>query len=414
MKAFTYQDGVLHAEGVSLEELAATYGTPLYVYSENAFLDQYRTLDKAFGNIDHLICYSVKTNGNLSVIKTLAKAGSGADVVSGGELVRARTAGIPAKKIVFAGVGKTREEMALGIREGIAMFNAESVAELAHLNEVAGRLKKKARVALRVNPDVKAKTHKKITTGHKESKFGIPFAEAKQMVANFGVFKHLQLTGLHCHIGSQLLDPAPYGVAIEKVLTLLPVAEKAGQQLKTFNLGGGFGIRYKDEKPPSFAAFARVIVPLVKPTGLKLLMEPGRSIAGNSGVLVTKVMYTKQGGKRFTIVDAAMNDLARPAMYDAYHEVGYVRRKTGTKHVTDVVGPVCESSDVLAAARPMQAAHEGDLIAIHSAGAYGFAMASTYNARPRPAEVMVKGKKHRLIGKRETVNDLMRLEKAYL
>lgn len=416
MEAFTYKKNRLHCEGVALDALAEAYGTPLYVYSETALRTHYRELDKAFSALPHLICYSVKTNGNLSVIKVLAEEGAGADVVSGGELLRALKAGVPAGKIVFAGVGKTREEMALGIRKGIYMFNAESVAELTHLNEEAARLKKVTRVALRVNPGVKAITHKKITTGHKESKFGIPFEDARAILGDFVKrYPSLRLVGMHCHIGSQLLDPTPYVQAILKIATLIPIAEAAGNKLETFNLGGGFGIRYKEgQHPPTFGDFAKAILPALKATGLKVIMEPGRSMSGNAGVLVTKVMYTKKGGKNFLIVDGAMNDLVRPAMYDAYHEVLPIKKNTGKTEVGDVVGPVCESGDVLAANRDLPLAKEGDLFAVMSAGAYGMVMASNYNARPRAAEVIVSGSKHRLIRKRESVNDLLRHELPYL
>ncbi len=413
MDAFPYQNNTLHAEKVSLKTLAKTYGTPLYVYSESAFLEHFHSLDKAFSGIEHLICYSVKTNSNLSVISLLAQEGAGADVVSGGELVRALKAGVPAEKIVFAGVGKSREEMALGIKKNILMFNAESIAELTHLNEVAASLKKITRVALRVNPDIKAKTHAKISTGHKESKFGIPFEAARDIIGKFAAFRHLRLWGLHCHIGSQLLDPSPYAAAVEKTATLVPLAEKAGHSLHTFNLGGGFGIRYRaTDKPPAFSAFAKAIVPIVKPLGLRLLMEPGRSMAGNAGILLTQVLYTKQGGKHFVIVDAAMNDLMRPALYDAFHEVAPVVKSRAKTIVSEVVGPVCETGDVLAHARALPPVKEGDLLALMSAGAYGMAMASNYNTRPRPAEVMVSGGKHRLIRRRETLSDLMRQEQG--
>lgn len=416
MEAFTYKKNQLHCESVSMEELAQTYGTPLYVYSETAFRSHYKALDKAFSGVPHLICYSVKTNSNLSVIKVLADEGAGADVVSGGELVRALKAGIKAKNIVFAGVGKTREEMALGIQKGIYMFNAESVAELSHLDQVAAGLKKKTGVALRVNPDVKPVTHKKITTGHKESKFGIPFEEAKAILGKFKAnYPNLNLLGIHCHIGSQLLDPKPYVQAIEKSSTLIPLAQAGGNQLETFNLGGGFGIKYKpDQQPPTFQDFADAMMPALKATGLRILMEPGRSIAGNAGVLLTRVMYSKQSGKRYVIVDSAMNDLIRPAMYEAYHEVVPVIKSKSKTSLGNLVGPVCETGDVLAEDRELPQAKEGDLFVLLSAGAYGMAMASNYNTRPKAAEVMVKGNQHRLIRKRESLADLMKHETPYL
>jgi diaminopimelate decarboxylase len=413
MNAFTYRDGMLHAEDVAVSELAERYGTPLFVYSCSHLLAQLDALTTAFAAVNPLICYSVKTNSNGAVIKTFAEGGAGADVVSGGELWRARRAGVPAERIVFAGVGKTAEEIECALKENIRFFTVESEPELARISDVARRLGTTGRVALRVNPDVDPQTHKYISTGKKENKFGLDLARAEQAYEMAARLPNLEVVGLHMHIGSQILTSQPFVEAVRKIAPLCVSLKRAHPAFRCLDIGGGIGIQYKPEQHPlDPAAVARELVPLLQPLGLELVMEPGRYLVGNAGILVARVQYVKDSPfKKFVIVDAAMNDLIRPSLYQAHHEICAVR-ETREHALGDVVGPICESGDFLAQDRELPVVRQGDLLAVLSAGAYGFAMSSSYNSRPRAAEVMVKGKEHKLIRRRETWEDLVSHEMA--
>jgi diaminopimelate decarboxylase len=411
MNAFAYRQGLLQAEGVAVTELAERYGTPLYVYSRAQLQTQLADLTSAFAAAKPLICYSVKTNSNGAVIKTFAEAGAGADVVSGGELWRARRAGVPADRIVFAGVGKTTDEIEYALKENIRFFTVESEPELTRISDVARRLGTIGRVALRVNPDVDPQTHKYISTGKKENKFGLDFARAEQACEIAARLPNLEVTGLHMHIGSQILTPQPFVEAARKVVPLCAALKRVHPAFRCLDIGGGIGIQYKPEQyllEP--AMVAREVVPLLQPLGLEIVMEPGRYLVGNAGILVARVQYVKDNPfKKFIVVDAAMNDLIRPSLYQAHHEIRAVR-ETAAHVQGDVVGPICESGDFLAQDRELPAVRQGDLLAVLSAGAYGFAMSSNYNSRPRAAEVMVSGNEHRLIRRRETWDDLVAQE----
>ena len=427
MHHFHIQGGKLHAEGVSVDKLASEYGTPLYVYSGTTVLDHFHKLDAALQPVDHLVCYAVKANSTLGVLSLLAKAGSGFDLVSGGELHRVIKAGGDPANCTFAGVGKTRAEIEQALRAGIYSFNVESEAELLFINKVAASLKKVAPVAVRVNPNVDAKTHSKITTGTYENKFGIAFEEVADLYHRASKLKNLRLRGIQMHIGSQITDVKPFVAAAKKMLPLVTEL-KAKHALEFFDIGGGLGIVYKDalasgpkgwwkgQTPLTPATYAKALLPLLKPLGLRILVEPGRFMVGNAGILVSEVLYVKKTGKKnFVIVDAAMNDLIRPAFYDSYHEIVAVKapkKGAGGAVSTDVVGPVCESGDYFAKDRPLPPFGPGDRLALLSAGAYGFTMASNYNTRPRAAEVLVQGRQARLIRRRETVGDLLRGEVA--
>lgn len=410
---FYHHGDKLFAEAVSAEDLVAAYGTPLYVYSEKAILDRYREFDKAFGEVDHLIAYSVKANGNLGILRLLAAQGAGADIVSAGELHRARLAGIPPQRIVFSGVGKTVVELAAGLNEGIYSFNVESEGELralAHLGEATGR---RAPFALRVNPDIDTPTpHHYTRTGHKATKFGIPIDDAARMYKFAKDAKGLDIRGVDVHIGSQILDVEPYKLALERTLELVDELKRYGIDLEYIDLGGGFGVSYEGEPGPGAADFASALLPELKRSNLRLVLEPGRFIMGPSGILLTRVVYVKRGGgKTFVITDAGMNDLLRPSHYASYHQVEPAHVHADRSHIAvDVVGPICETGDFLALDRVMQEPQDGELLALRTTGAYGFSMASTYNARTRPAEVLVSGDKHRLIRRRETLDDLVRGE----
>ena len=408
MNAFEYRNGALCAEDVDVAELAARYGTPLYIYSRAQLQAQFGALTAAFAAVRPLICYSVKTNSNAAVIKTFAAAGAGADVVSGGELWRARRAGMPADKIVFAGVGKTADEIEYALKENIRFFTVESEPELARISDSARRLGVTGRVALRVNPDVDPQTHKYISTGKKENKFGLDLARAEQAYEMAARLPHLEVVGLHMHIGSQILTSHPFIEAVHKIATLCLSLKRVHPSFRSLDIGGGIGIQYKPEQHPlDPAAVAHEIVPLLQPLGLEIVMEPGRFLVGNAGLLVARVQYVKDNPfKKFVIVDAAMNDLIRPSLYQAHHEICAVRETAERVH-GDVVGPICESGDFLAQDRELPAVQQGDLLAVRSAGAYGFAMSSNYNSRPRAAEVMVSGSGHQLIRRRETWEDLV-------
>ena len=409
MDHFTYRHGTLHCESVPLSRVAETVGTPTYVYSRAAVLGAYRAYDHAFRDIPHLICYAVKANSHLAVLGTLAAAGAGADVVSGGELYRALRAGIPPRKIVFSGVGKTREEMREALKAEILMFNVESVSELRALDEVARSLGVRAPVSLRVNPDVDPETHPYIATGLRTSKFGIPIAEAPAVYEQALGLAGIEVVGAQMHIGSQLTKTAPFADAAARVTALVSGLRARGVRLRYLDLGGGLGIRYRDEQPPTPEDYARALLPLVRALDVTVVLEPGRSIVGNAGVLLTRVLYRKDtGAKRFVVVDAAMNDLVRPAMYNAHHEIRPVAEPgTAAEETVDVVGPICESGDFLARDRALPRVEEGALLAVMSAGAYGFVMASNYNDRPRAAAVLVDGDRYTIVRRRETYEDLV-------
>ncbi|PYO22220.1 MAG: diaminopimelate decarboxylase [Candidatus Rokuibacteriota bacterium] len=407
---YPYRHGQLCCESVPLTKLADAVGTPAYVYSKAALLDSYRAYDHAFKDVPHLICYSIKANSNLAVIATLARAGAGADIVSGGELQRALRAGVPAKKIIFSGVGKTRDEMRDALKAEILLFNVESVGELRALDEVARELGTRAPVALRVNPDVDPQTHKYIATGLKSAKFGIPHTQALAAYEEAAGLRGIQVVGADMHIGSQLTKALPLGDAVARVAALVKQLRERGVEITTIDVGGGLGIRYRDETPPTHAEYATVLLPALKELGVTVLLEPGRSIVGNAGALLTRVLYHKPtDAKTFVVVDAAMNDLVRPAFYDSYHAIVPVAeaRAAAPVETADVVGPICESGDFFAKDRALPRPEEGDLLAILSAGAYGFAMASNYNTRPRPVEVLVDGDRYTIVRRRETFEDLV-------
>ncbi len=411
MHDFKYKKNQLYCEDVIVEKLAKTFGTPLYVYSRSTLLDHYLKLRSAFAQINPLICYSVKANSNLSILKALVSQGAGLDIVSGGELYRALKVGCPAQKIVYASVGKTDKEIVTAISKGIFFFNVESLAELENINRISVKLKKITRVAIRLNPDVEAKTHKYVTTGKITNKFGIDLESAYQIFLLRSKFKNLNICGLHIHIGSQITESAPFVAALKKVSDFIQRLKHKGVELEYLNIGGGLGIVYDRETPQTAQIYANKIIPLLKKTGLKIIMEPGRFIAGNAGILVTKVIYIKQAPKKkFIIVDAGMNDLIRPALYSAHHCILPLAKNLKSEKA-DVVGPICESGDFLAKERDIAKVKEGEYLAVMGAGAYGFSMSSNYNSRLRAAEVMVAADKISLIRKRESFEDLIRNEK---
>ncbi|MFN3870409.1 MAG: diaminopimelate decarboxylase [Aquificaceae bacterium] len=396
-----YKDKELYLEGVSLKALAEEFGTPLYVYSGSYIRDRLKAYQSAFPSA--LICYAVKANFNPHIIALAKEEGAGTDIVSGGELFACLKAGIEPSKIVYAGVGKTVKELEYAIELGILMFNVESFMELDVLNEIAGRLNKKARIAIRVNPDVDPKTHPYISTGMKKSKFGVDIKTAKKEYEYAGKLKNLEVVGIHCHIGSQILDVSPYIEASQKVVELYYELSKMGFDIQYLDLGGGLGIKYKpDQSNPEPVDLAEAIGPVIKDVKAKLILEPGRSIVGNAGILLTQIQFVKdKGHKHFLIVDAGMNDLVRPAMYEAYHHIVPVEKKERSYIKTDVVGPVCETGDFLALDRELPSAERGEYLAVLSAGAYSFAMSSHYNLRPRACEVLVEKGSYRVIRERE-------------
>ncbi|MBI4545541.1 MAG: diaminopimelate decarboxylase [Gemmatimonadetes bacterium] len=411
--AFHYRGGKLHCEDVPVEDAVAAQGTPLYVYSRAAILERYREFDQAFAPLDRLIAFSVQANGNLSILRLLAEHGAGADIVSGGELYRAQQAGIPANRTVFSGVGKTVAEMAAALEAGVYGFNVESEGELRSLADLASAAGKKAPIALRVNPDIESPTpHHYTRTGHLATKFGIPSEEALRLYGLALELPGLEVRGIDAHIGSQILDGEPYQRAVLHLLELVDELRSRGVELEYLDVGGGFGVAYDEGRGPGAADFAGRIVPHVAASRLKLVVEPGRYIVGPAGILLTRVLYLKEmGGKTFVVTDAGMNDLLRPSHYASYHGVEPVERHGGRQEApVDVVGPICESGDFLALDRRLERPVEGELLAIRTTGAYGFSMASTYNARPRPAEVLVEGGSFRLIRRRETYEDLVRGE----
>ena len=409
---FCYRGSDLWVEGVKAKDLAARLGTPLYVYSAAKIQSQFERFDRAFAACPHTICYAMKANSNLGVLSHLARLGAGADIVSGGELFRALKAGVPAARIVFSGVGKTEDEMAAVLKAGILMFNIESAEEMDALERVAKRTRKAAPVSIRVNPNVVVDTHHHITTGKAENKFGVSAADAEALYHKAARSPWLRVTGIQAHIGSQLLDVRPYGETLDKLLVLVDRLEKAGIFFHVLDIGGGLGVVYKNERSPDPADLAALLLPKLAGRNLRLFFEPGRFLVAESGCLLTRVLYRKEPGhKNFVIVDAAMNDLARPALYDAHHPIWPVRKSAARDYVADVVGPICESGDYLAKARHLPRPKTGDLWAVMAAGAYGFSMSSQYNTRPRAAEVLVSGKKWWVVRERETLRDLVRGEK---
>ena len=427
MHDFHYAGNRLFCEGVAVEPLARKFGTPLYVYSQRTLTEHFQKLDAAMSPVNHLVCFSVKSNSNRSALRALANLGSGFDIVSGGELQRVIAAGGDPRRCVFAGVGKTEDEIEFALRQGIYSFNAESEPELQRINRIAARLKKIAPIAVRVNPGVDAYTHAKITTGTYENKFGIQFEQVEGVYARAGKLKNLRLRGLQMHIGSQITETTPFEQAVRKVLPLLKRLQEK-YPLEFFSVGGGLGIVYQPALASGVAAwwktsaakniltpqkYAGRLLPLLQPLNLKILIEPGRFIAGNAGILVTRVEFVKKTGrKNFVIVDAAMNDLIRPAFYDAYHEIVPLSRKNGGQISSDVVGPICESSDFFCQDRPLAKVGEGDYLALLSAGAYGFAQASNYNTRPRAAEILVNGRRAAVARERQPVKEIWSGEKV--
>jgi diaminopimelate decarboxylase len=410
MTAFSLKDGELYAESVALSTIAERFSTPCFVYSRAALEAALDEFMNELSGVDALVCYAMKANSSLAVLNIFARRGAGFDIVSIGELKRALAAGADPQKIVFSGVGKSAAEMAFALETGILCFNVESAPELDRLNEVAARLGKIAPVSLRVNPDVDAKTHPYISTGLKENKFGVAYEDALSIYQHAASLPNLRIIGIDCHIGSQLLDPAPFAEALDKLLLLIDQLAGLGITLHHIDLGGGLGIRYQDEDVPSVKSYLQPLLHELAGRGLKILLEPGRRLVGNAGVLLTRVEYLKPGAvKNFAIVDAAMNDLTRPALYDAWHDIVPVAPRNGKTSHWEIVGPICESGDFLGHHRPLDL-EAGDLLAILSAGAYGMAMSSNYNSRPRAAEVMVDGSNSHLIRRRESVEELYALE----
>ena len=412
MKPLVYRDGALSMDGADLSVIAAKAGTPCYVYSAAAILENFRAYDAAFGDTPHTVCYAVKANGNLALLRLLAQAGAGFDIVSGGELFRALRAGADAAKIVFSGVGKTAAEIDAAIEAGVGFFNCESEPELALIDSLAHRRGKQARVALRVNPDVETVTHAYISTGRLAHKFGVDIGDAEAIYERARRHENLLLEGVSCHIGSQLMNPQPVMDAVDKVLQLIERLRAKGFDIRHADLGGGLGVQYKpEEAAPDIGAFVAALCARVAGKGLHAMIEPGRSITGDAGVLLTRVLYRKNtGGKEFVIVDAAMTDLIRPALYNAHHEILPLRDSGRIKIVADVVGPVCETGDFLARGRELAEVFPGDLLAVCTTGAYGFVQASNYNARPRAAEILVENGAWRGVRRRETYEDLIRGE----
>ncbi|WP_423322726.1 diaminopimelate decarboxylase [Deferribacter abyssi] len=408
MNHFHYTNGEMYCENVPLKKIADEVGTPFYVYSAAAFRKHFEDFDASFKKVPHIICFAVKANSNLAVLNLLGKLGCGADIVSGGELYRALKAGIDSKKIVYAGVGKTEEEIEFALKSDILMFNIESLQELEKINVVAKRLNKKARIALRVNPNVDPKTHPYISTGLKKNKFGIPVEKAYHEYEYAASLSNIEVVGAHCHIGSQLTDVSPFVDATKIMVELVKNLKDKGIEIKYLDLGGGLGIKYKDETPPSPKEYADKLIDVIKEVDVTLVFEPGRVIAGNAGVLVTKVLYTKDTElKSFKIVDAAMNDLMRPTLYGSYHEIKPVKEGNYKNVYGDIVGPICETGDFLAKDRDIPDFQQGDLVAVMSAGAYGFTMSSNYNSRPRVPEILVNKNKYYIVRRRETYDDLI-------
>jgi diaminopimelate decarboxylase len=409
MHEFQYKKNVLHCENIGISKIAKKIGTPFYLYSYKTLIDHFHKLKEAFREIDPLICFSMKSNSNLSVLRALLNEGAGFDIVSGGELYKAMKIKADPKRIVYASVGKSEEEIEKAIRRNILLFNVESIPELILINSIAGRLNRRVDVAIRINPDVKPKTHKHITTGTKQTKFGLDFESTEDVFDNSNRYPNLNIIGLHIHIGSQITESTPYIRALKKIKKFL---DESRIDVKVLNIGGGLGIVYSKEKPQTAREFAKAVLPIVKKMGVKLILEPGRFIAGNSGILVMSVVYVKETpSRKFVIVDAGINDLIRPSLYGAYHNIQpVIRNDTAKKEIVDVVGPICETGDFFAKERRLPELRSGDLLAIMSTGAYGFSMVSNYNARRKPCEVMVINKDFHLVRERETYRDLIRGE----
>ena len=414
MHHFSYKNGVLHAEDVNLQDLATEVGTPFYCYSTATLERHVKVMDGAFKGTDHLLCYAVKANSNQAVLKTMAAMGTGMDVVSEGELRRALAAGVPARKIVFSGVGKTAREMAFALREGILCFNVESEPELELLNEVAGRVGQRAAVSIRVNPDVDAKSHAKISTGKADNKFGITYLRASEVYARAAALPNLDVTGVDMHIGSQITELAPFEKAFQLMAELVTKLKSEGHNIRHLDLGGGLGVPYRgtNDVPPHPDEYAAMVKRTLGHLNLKYMLEPGRMIVGNAGIMVTRVIYVKENeGKHFVIQDGAMNDLIRPTLYDAYHEILSVDESRNEQNLeADVVGPVCETGDYLAKGRRLPKVQQGDLLAVMTAGAYGAVQSGTYNTRPLIPEVLVKGDKWALVRPRQTYEELIGLD----
>ena len=423
---FSYRKGVLHCEEVPVGEIAREHGTPIYIYSARTILEHYRKIRQAFADqVNCLICYSVKANSNLSILRILQQEGAGFDVVSKGEIVRALKIGADPAKIVFAGVGKREDEIEYALDKNILLFNVESEEEILALEKIAARKKTEARVALRVNPDVDPKTHTYIATGKKESKFGVDLGRACEILDRMRELRHVRLIGIHAHIGSQITQVTPYVESLSRLTQFLPECAKRGHKIEWVDIGGGFGIFYKDKAARSAKEIADALLPVLIKTGCKILLEPGRFIVGNAGILVTRVLYRKESGdKKFYICDGGMTELIRPTLYGAYHRIWPVRTDAsvegeapdeetwaGPKQKSDVVGPICESGDFFAKDRPMPPVDQGALLAVFSAGAYGSVMSSNYNTHPRPAEILVSGAKAVVVAERETEEDIFRREK---
>jgi diaminopimelate decarboxylase len=413
MHFFKFKNNELYAENVAVRKIVKKVGSPVYIYSLGTFLDHFLKIKRAFASIDCLICFSVKSNSNLTVLKTLTKAGSGLDIVSGGELFKALKAGADPKKIVFASVGKTEEEITAAVRAGILSFNVESEDELEAINRVARRLNRRQNISLRINPDVQPKTHHYITTGSKGNKFGIDMETAFRLYVEAFKYPYLKFNGVHLHIGSQITVSTPFVKAIRRASDFVNRLRRAGVPIEVLNIGGGLGIIYSNEQPQTAEQYAAAVLPVLKKLGVRIILEPGRFVSGNSGILATRVLYWKSSPtKTFAIVDAGMNDLIRPSIYGAYHEIVPVVAKKKAKIISgvDIVGPICESGDFLGKGRKLPRLIQGDLLAVMSAGAYGYVMASNYNSRPRVAEVVVRGSKFAVARKRETFADLVRGE----
>jgi diaminopimelate decarboxylase len=411
MHLFQYKNGELYAEDVPVREIAERFGTPLYIYSYNTLLNHFRAYENAFDSFPRIICFALKANSNAALLRLFAKNSGGADVVSGGELFRALKAGIPSKKIVYAGVGKTEEEIRYALKSKILMFNVESEDELMEIDRIAGDMRAKAPIALRINPDIDPETHPYISTGLKKHKFGIPIEDALEYYKLADSLKNIEIVGIHKHIGSQLTKISPFVDALKRILILVDELTRQGISIDYLDIGGGLGITYRDETPPNPAQLAKNILPLLKGRKMTIVLEPGRSIVGNAGILITKTLYLKKGTeKEFVVVDAGMNDLMRPTLYGAYHHIQPVVKNRRKRIIADIVGPICESGDFLAKDREIPQVKKGEYLAVMSVGAYSFSMSSNYNSRPKAAEVMVKGKKYAIIRKRESYHDIMRGE----
>ena len=411
MHDFQYKKDELYCEEIPISAIADSVGTPFYLYSHNTLLNHFKVFDSAFSSVQHLVCFSVKANSNIAVLKTLINQGGGVDIVSGGELFRALMAGADPEKIVYSGVGKRVDEIEFALQTGILMFNIESTQELKVIDSVAGKLGNRARISFRINPDIDPKTHPYISTGLKKNKFGINIKKSLEEYRNAKRLKHIDIVGVDCHIGSQITDVAPFIDALKRIKELVVELQKEGININYLDLGGGLGITYDEETPPHPNIYAQAIIKEVSNLNCMLILEPGRVIVGNAGILVTKALYTKKSeDKNFVIVDAGMNDLSRPTLYGSFHGIQPVKLMKRSEFVADLVGPICESGDFLAKDRKMPQFERGDLVAIMSAGAYGFTMSSNYNSRPRVPEVMAAGEEFYIIREREEYDDLIKGE----